>query len=288
MGCVLVFDVDNTLTPPRKPLLPEMATALHRLAVPFHLAAGSDLPLVREQLLEPLLASGFRGELDAFVCNGADRYRCRLGRSLAIEPLFCFRLRDHLGPESLAELTSLLARLLDEPEFSLAGSGVTVRGPRIIDRGSMINLAPMGRPERLDAQDHANRAAFVAFDRRTAYRERLLARLREETRPWQERFGLRVTLGGQTSFDLVIQGHDKSFPLRALLAEGASEVWYFGDALHPLGNDSAVLDWIEQWNGDRPCPVRAVPVAGWEDTLRAIEPFCAPAPLSTAARGEGT
>lgn len=267
MRRVLVFDVDNTLTPPRRPLAPPMAARLCRLAVPFHLAAGSDLALVQEQVLEPLATAGFRGSLDAFVCNGADRYRCRFAGSLAVERIASFRLRDHLGDANFTALLAAIEELLEDAEFSLAGSGVAVRGPRIIDRGSMINVAPMGRPTHLTAADHANRAAFVAFDRATGYRTRFLARLQAAIAPWRERYGLRLTLGGQTSFDLVVEGFDKSFPLRALLAEGADEVLYFGDALHPHGNDSVVLEFIERWPGPAPCPVRAIPVAGWEDTL---------------------
>jgi len=42
----VVFDVDNTLTPPRRPLEPEMAAALQHLSVPFFVCAGSDLRLI--------------------------------------------------------------------------------------------------------------------------------------------------------------------------------------------------------------------------------------------------
>ena len=224
MSLALVFDVDNTLTPPRQPLRPEMAAALGRLPFAFHLAAGSDLALVQQQVLEPLRVLGFRGSLDAFVCNGADRYRCTVAEEVRIQPLSSFRLRDHLGPQIFAELCALLERVLHSPEFSLAGSGVIVRGPQVIDRGSMINFAPMGRPDSLTEQDYANRGAFVEFDRRTRYRERLLAYLRSATAEWQQRFRLRITLGGQTSFDLVIEGYDKRYPLETLLREGASSL----------------------------------------------------------------
>lgn len=272
MRLVIVFDVDNTLTPPRQTLRPGMAEALCRLPFPFHLAAGSDLPLVQEQVLEPLREFGFRGPLDAFVCNGADRYRWRVeGGGVRIERISSFRLRDHLGEPAFNELCALLKRVLREPEFSLAGSGVTVRGPQVIDRGSMINFAPMGRPRSLGEQDYANRAAFVEFDRRTGYRQRLLAHLRRATEEWQRRYRLRITLGGQTSFDLVVEGYDKRYPLDTLLREGAESLLYFGDALHPGGNDSAVVEWIEGWKGGSECPVRAVAVRGWEDTLQQVE-----------------
>ncbi|GIW43235.1 MAG: haloacid dehalogenase [Candidatus Binatia bacterium] len=268
----IVFDVDNTLTPPRAPLSPEMGRALAALAAPFHLAAGSDLRLVSEQLLEPLARLGFQGSFDAFVCNGADRYRCvvQAGRVHA-EPRFRFVLRDYLGAARFAMLWEAIERVLDEPEFALPGGTIEIVGPRLIDRGSMINVVPMGRPEKMDAAAYAQREAFVAFDRETGYRRRLLERLRQTISPWSENQGLRVSLGGQTSFDVVVEGYDKRFPLRTLLAEGVERVLYFGDALHPEGNDRAVVEFIAAWPGSEPCPVEAVAVGSWQDTLHQLE-----------------
>lgn len=266
-GTALVFDVDNTLTPPRQPLAPAMADALQRLRLPFHLAAGSDLELVVQQVVQPLHERGFRGAFDAFVCNGSDRYRCCLGPDLDIQPRFRFRLRSHLGDEVFHQLVRRVEEILREPEFDLEASGVQVVGERIIDRQSMINVAPMGRPRIMSPEAYAQRAAFVEFDQRTRYRARLLERLRGAVAPWAESHGLRVTLGGQTSFDIVVQGFDKGFPLRTLLDEGVKKILYFGDALHADGNDRAVLDFIDHWQPRGTCPVEALPVRNWEDTL---------------------
>ncbi|MCX8073851.1 MAG: hypothetical protein N3C12_15635 [Candidatus Binatia bacterium] len=263
----IVFDVDNTLTPPRAPIREEMAEVLCRLDPVFHLAAGSDLKLVMEQLVEPLAEYGFEGRFDAFVCNGADRYRCLVrGGEVEVQPVSRFALRDHLGETAFDALLRSVSILLNEREFCLEASGVPVRGEQIINRGSMINVVPMGRPAQMDAEAYAQRAAFVEFDRRTGYRLRLLERLRTLIAPWQASHGLRVTLGGQTSFDIVVEGHDKRFPLRALLSEGVQRILYFGDALHPEGNDRAVLEFIDEWAGVGNCPVEAVAVENWEDT----------------------
>jgi len=94
--------------------------------------------------------------------------------------------------------------------------------------------------------------------------------LRDLCAPWQEK-GLRVALGGQTSFDIVVQDYDKRHPLRVLLDEGFVALTYFGDALHEGGNDAAVLEFIAQWPAGEPCPVTAVHVQGWEDTLARLQ-----------------
>lgn len=267
----LVFDVDNTLTPPRAPIRQEMAQVLMRLMMPFHLAAGSDLPLVVEQVVEPLAHFGFEGTFDAFVCNGADRYRCTVFHgSVRVEPLFRFSLRTHLGEEAFAQLCEGVRQLLAEPEFSLEGSGVLVCGEQLIDRGSMINVVPMGRPRRMSLEGYEQRALFVEFDRRTGYRQRFLERLRNLLAPWRESHGVRVTLGGQTSFDIVVEGYDKRFPVQSLVREGIRKIVYFGDALHAEGNDRAVLEFIASWQEPTPCPVEAIAVKDWQDTCRRL------------------
>lgn len=262
----LVFDIDNTLTPPRRALQAEMAEALCGCRIPFHLAAGSDLELVCPQLIEPLYERGFRGGFDAFVSNGSHHVRCRLGATIDLQTVFELRLREHLGPVSFGALCSVLVSTLDSPEFSLAGTKLCVDGPRLNDRGGMINLAPIGRPAQMTSAAYERRDAFVAFDLATEYRARLLAHLQQILAPWRENHGLRVTLGGQTSFDLIIDGYDKRYSLRALLAAGYERLTYIGDAFYPGGNDAAVLELVGEWSPGS-CPIEVVQVSGWEDTL---------------------
>jgi hypothetical protein len=263
----IVFDVDNTLTPPRHPLRPVMASALCRLAVPFALAAGSDLDIMKDQLLEPLHAFGFRGSFDAFLCAGATRYRCALGDRLEVRIIDDFSLEEHLGREGMAMLLGLLERSLARPEFRLPPH-LSVIGDRIIDCKSMVNLAPIGRPRggNLSEEARRNRDAFVAFDRQSGYRRRFLGHLQAELMPIFGGKGLVVSYGGQTSFDLVVRGRDKTSPVRMLLDSGFEEVCYFGDALFEGGNDAAVLDLIQEW-GEGPCPIKAVRVDGCDETL---------------------
>ena len=270
MTQALVFDIDNTLTPPREALDREMAERLGALQTRFALAAGSDLGLLMSQFFEPLHAYGYRGVFDAFICNGASRYRCSCGDSLAVTPVDEFSLAGHLGPARFAALYALLEGLWSDPRFALPES-VPIAGPRIIDRQAMINIAPSGRQRgALSSEARRSRDEFVAFDTRTGYRERLLPVLRaalDERLPGND---LLLTLGGQTSFDLVVRGRDKSFAVSSLLAEGATHVTYFGDALFPGGNDAAVSDFVASWPGGR-CPVDVIQVSDYQHTARLME-----------------
>lgn len=266
----VVLDIDNTLTPPRRPLEHEMADTLKRLTVPFFLGAGGDLRLVSEQFIEPLHEFGYRGTFDAFLCNGPTRYRCQLSDSISTTLLRHFAMKEHLGAEKFARMMQIVQATLDREEFRLPPP-MRVIGDLIIDRESMINVAPIGRPrERLNEEAHKNRDAFRDYDARTGYRRRFLSHLTRELAAFAPD-GLFVSLGGETSFDLVIRGNDKGFPMKTLLEEGFDHVWYIGDALFEGGNDEAVLKYIAQWKGPQPCPAAAVQVAGWRDTMDALQ-----------------
>ncbi len=259
MTAAIVFDIDNTLTPPREALDAAMARRLGELRRPFALAAGSDRELLMSQFFEPLHAHGYRGQFDAFICNGASRYHCVSGRTLELTAVDEFSLAEHLGARGFAALLGLLHELLEDPRFALPSS-VTVLGERVIDRGAMINLAPSGRPKgALSPQARRSRDEFVAFDAQTGYRAKVfpaLRRLIDERLPGND---LRVTLGGQTSFDIVVQGRDKSYAVRSLLDAGMEHVTYVGDALFPGGNDAAVSDFVAAWPGGA-CPVEVIQV----------------------------
>lgn len=264
-----VFDIDNTLTPPREALEAPMAAALAQLNVPFALAAGSDAPLLMSQFFTPLHRFGFRGAFDAFVCNGASRYRCSCAQELEVDEVDGFSLSDHLGERSFATLRHLLEELLEDPQFELPRE-CGVLGERIVDRGSMINFAPIGRPKgELSEEGRALRKRFVAFDQLEGYRHRGLIRLRNEIAERLPDANLAISFGGQTSFDLVVRGRDKSFAVRSLLDEGYQHVTYFGDALFPGGNDVAVLEFVQSW-AEGPCPVEVVQVDGPEQTHAAL------------------
>ena len=266
----IVFDIDNTLTPPREPLDKDMAERLSALGRPFALAAGSDRELLMSQFFEPLHAHGYRGEFDAFICNGASRYRCQCGDTLRVSAIDEFSLRAHLGAENFGQLVSLLDQLLGDPRFALP-SRVPILGERIVDRQAMINLAPSGRLKgALSDAARRSRDQFVAFDVETGYRARLMPVLRRAIDERLPDNDLLLTLGGQTSFDIVVRGRDKSFAVRTLLDEGIERVTYVGDALFPGGNDAAVADFVASWPGGN-CPVDVIAVSDFRHTAALMD-----------------
>lgn len=271
MELALLFDIDGTLTPPRRRLLPEMAAALGRLTVPFHVAAGSDLPLVQPQFLEPLWEYGFRGDFEAFLSNGSAHYRCEYRREPSLVKIEEFNFRRHFGDEDYAELLETTEAILDDAAFRLPPP-LRVLGERLVDRSSMLNVTPIGRPRgELDGAAIENRERFAEFDRETGYRRKMLEVFEARLGQLQAEHELLIMLGGETSFDFVVAGMDKTNAVRGLFAEGYERLVFVGDALFEGGNDSVISDYIAAWDGRGECPLEAIQVDGWEDTLRALE-----------------
>lgn len=267
MKNALVFDIDNTLTPPRRALKQEMADILKGLEIPFFLVAGSDLPLIKDQFIKPLHEFGFRSEFDAFLCNGATRYRCKFSDTFSIDTIRDFDFQNYLGDDNFKFMLSVIEQTLKMKEFLLPPPMI-VLGKQITFRHSMVNVAPIGRPEgQLTAEAYKNRDALVEYDNKTGFRRKMLAHLNDKLAKLRDEKKLFISLGGETSFDIVIEGNDKSYAIHTLLNEGFEKLLFFGDALFEGGNDEAILHYINKWPKDKHCPVQAIPVSNWKETI---------------------
>jgi len=269
MKMALVFDIDNTLTYPRQPIDKTMTEVLKRLRVPFSVAAGSHLLLLKKQFFSPLYDFGFCGQFAAFLSNGAVHYYCDYSHEMSIELVSEFNIQAHLGEADYNCLWKKLAETLEMEEFLLPPS-LKIVDHRIVNRGSMINLCPIGRKELEDSDAQCNRTKFVEFDRATGYREKVLGHLDQELAFLIHEKQLKITLGGQTSFDIGIVGQDKTKPVRMLLDDGFEKVIFIGDALFEGGNDAAINEFIKAWPMKSECPVEAIQVNSPSDTIDII------------------
>jgi len=265
----LAFDIDSTLTYPRQPIDKTMTEVLKRLTVPFSVAAGSHLLLLKKQFFSPLYDFGFRGQFAAFLSNGAVHYQCDYSHKMSIELVSEFNIKAHLGEADYHFLWNKLAKTLEREEFLLPAS-LTIVDNRIVNRGSMINLCPIGRKEQEDPDAQQNRERFVEFDRSTGYREKVIRYLNQELASLVREKQLKITLGGQTSFDIGILGQDKTKPVRTLLDDGFEKVVFIGDALFEGGNDAAINEFIKAWPASSACPVEAIQVNSPKETIEVI------------------
>jgi phosphomannomutase len=254
----LIFDIDATLTEPRKPINIEMIQVLKNLSCPFVIAAGSDLSILNNQFFEPLKQAGWNSLFHAFICNGANHYTFNGALELITE----FNLKDCLKLE--------YPRLLDTLQEGLEKFYIESFGPTIIERGSMINVCPIGRPSTTSEAYYLNRRKFVALDENTHYRQKFMEWLRDKLKDLIDEYNLTIMLGGETSFDIGIQGQDKTRSVHYLLSQGYQEIYFFGDALFENGNDAVMLDFINTYQ--KPiCPLKTIQVTSYHDTIRQLK-----------------
>jgi hypothetical protein len=89
------------------------------------------------------------------------------------------------------------------------------------------------------------------------------AQMRARLTPLIEQRQLSIALGGQTSFDIGVEGQDKAKAVKVLLDSGFEHVVFFGDALFEGGNDAP----IQHLANRIPSQVEAVAVESWQDTM---------------------
>ncbi len=271
---VLLMDIDGTLTPPRQPIEKKMSDYLERLSIPFFVAAGSDFTLLDKQFFSPLKEFGFKKDLEAFINNGSIHYQFTYSEDYRYSIKEEFNIREHLGEDDYKYLIGVLKEALANSRFKLE-EPLKVIGETIVDRGGMINFSTIGRPvkkENLNESEIENREWFVEFDRKNEYRQKMKTHIETCCEKLILEKNLLVMLGGETSFDIVIKGKDKTNAVRILLErEGIESVTFIGDALFNGGNDSVIMEYIETWNNKMECPLKAVPVKSWEDTIRVFE-----------------
>lgn len=268
MKTALLLDIDGTLTPAREKLKKEMADALSELLVPFHVAAGSHLELVKPQFLDPLNEFGFKKNFNGFLNNGASHFLCSYDPEYNIELLDEFNFKEYLGDEFYNQMIGVINKVIESESFKLP-SQCSVIGPQIVDRNSMLNFAPIGRPSGdLSEEAIRNRKAYFKFDSESGHRDEILAYLNDKLVRLIEEKKLLILKGGQTSFDFVIEGKDKTNGFLTLQKQGVEEVHFLGDALHENGNDWVITRFRKNWKGADPCPLKAIEVKNWKDTIQ--------------------
>ena len=216
---IALFDVDGTLTIARGEVTAEMNTFLASLRerVVIGTVGGSDLPKQKEQLGEDVSE-----RFDyVFAENGLTALK-------GDQTLGSQSFREYLGEDRLRELINFilgyLAKLTDVP---------VKRGTFIEYRNGMLNVSPIGR-----ACSRPERNEFEAWDKINKCRETMVGVLEKE---FGERFGLKFSIGGQISFDVIPMGWDKTYCLQFLEDQGYEEIHFFGDKTYEGGNDYEIF-----------------------------------------------
>ncbi|EIW66513.1 phosphomannomutase [Tremella mesenterica] len=215
-GVICMFDVDDTLTPPRQKGTPEMIAALRELRdlVATAFVGGSNLEKITGQLhvegQEVLNSFDY-----CFAENGLIAYK--LGRELDSASFI-----KYVGEENYKTLVNFILKYLSEVDCPVK------RGTFIEFRNGMINISPVGRNA-----SQPEREAFQEYDKIHNIRPKMVEALREKF----AHLNLTYSIGGQISFDVFPTGWDKTYCLRHVEDEGFKEIHFFGDKTYKGGND---------------------------------------------------
>jgi len=234
-GVIALFDVDGTLSAPRKVADPKMMEFMQKLreTVDVGIVGGSDLVKIKEQIGE-----NAPNEYEyLFSENGLNAIKA--GKEFAVQSF-----KEFLGEEKLKTFINFVLHYIADLDIPIK------RGTFIEFRNGMLNVSPIGRN-----CSQSERDEFEKFDEGAGVRKKMVADLQAKFAD----FGLTYSIGGQISFDVFPNGWDKTFCLQFL--EEYKEVHFFGDKTYKGGNDHEIFE-----------SARTVghTVTSWEDTMKQV------------------
>lgn len=209
----LIFDLDGTLCPSKKRVLPEIEQALIELSESHDLwiVTGATYDQIKAQVTEPLL-SKFTG---VYSCLGTQCYDSQGNKTFECTAEF---------PKSLYCDLENLYMSCEFPEKVEA---------TITDRQAMLNYCVIGAE-----QTDELRAKFSEWDKQHRYREHVID-IMSQCYPDYE-----FAAGGMVSIDITQKGFDKSLILKN--PDLKDDVLFFGDKCEPGGNDYPLVKAIEE------------------------------------------
>ena len=199
----VIIDVDGTLTPSRGKIDEKFSQFFFDFCTLNHvyLVTGSDKPKTVEQIGNVIYGMAKR----VYNCSGSEVW----------EGSKQIKVNDWKLPR---DARIWLQDKLEESSFPLR------TGLHIEERSGMVNFSVVGRNATM-----GERKLYVKYDIENNERN-LIAELFEERFP-----KIQAKVGGETGIDIFPLGSDKSQILRDF--DPNDELHFFGDAMHPAGND---------------------------------------------------
>ncbi|KAJ8460311.1 hypothetical protein OPV22_033237 [Ensete ventricosum] len=213
---IALFDVDGTLTAPRKVITPQMLEFMRQLreVVSVGVVGGSDLVKITEQLGKTVIH-----DYDyVFSENG----------------LLAHKNGELIGRQSLKSLfvEDKLKEFINFTLHYIADLDIPIkRGTFIEFRSGMLNVSPIGRNCSQEERDE-----FEKYDKVHNIRQKMVSVLREKF----AHMDLTFSIGGQISFDVFPRGWDKTYCLKYL--GEFQEIHFFGDKTYKGGNDYEIYE----------------------------------------------
>ena len=254
MKNIVLFDMDGTLTEPRKQISLIMIKKIKKLAKYSNIGivTGSPINYVIEQC-ETLWYNNksLSKKITLLPCNGTQRYTILDGKEYIKKNNAS--MIDEMGNENYQKLVRCI--LLIQHKLSEENKNLKLSGNFVSYRGSVLNWCPIGRDSNFEDRD-----IFVEIDNREKIRRKLIDRIKLLVCS-KDINNIQISLGGSTSLDFYPVGWDKTYSLKYF---NNHKIWFVGDRCFGEGNDRSIFEALRDSNG-------SFSTASIENTLEIIE-----------------
>ena len=212
-----IFDVDGTLTEPRKMMTPAMAREFKEWASgkELFIATGSDYAKTKQQVPESVL-NCFKL---IFCCMGNE---IRDNSGYVIEKSN-FQISEDLDND--------LMKILKESKYH------TKTGNHIEFRTGMVNFSIVGR-----SANFVQRSEYNSWDAINSERQKIVDFINKKYPT------LDATIGGSISIDINEEGKDKGQIINYLENKEVQKIVFVGDKCYPGGNDYGIIRELKKSN----------------------------------------
>lgn len=211
MSTYHIFDIDGTITEPRKPMDEDFVQSFSNFCN-FNnviLVSGSDSILIEEQIPQEIL-----GKVKLYTCSGV------VGLCHDVD----YEINDD-------ELTRYLEMILENSDFS------PKTGKHINNRTGMINFSVVGR----NATDK-ERNDYILFDKLFQERKSIVLNLEKKFTNYE------FHIGGEISIDISKKGINKSLVAKDILTfDPKAYIIFYGNQILN-GNDYPLAKFIQDNN----------------------------------------
>jgi len=231
---ITLFDMDGTLTEPRKEFDKSLLRVLSELSSisDIGIVSGSDYNYISEQLHFLMYKTSLRYKLQLFPCNGTKHYTPPEHSDDDFELKYEVNMQEQVGEETFQELIGLILK----QQVSYSSKLPCLSGHFVDYRGSMINWCPIGRNA-----SQKQREQFVQWDTSFNFRDHAMNYFNGF--PFLLENNIQVKLGGDTSFDIYPAGWDKTYCLNHL--SEYDNIYFVGDRCGVGGNDKELFDKLQ-------------------------------------------
>lgn len=219
---IALFDLDNTLSEPFRPISNEMSVSFARVMayLPTSIMSAANLDRIEIEVLSRLDAGVDLSRLTLFTANAG---QCFAFEKNHWKSRYSFEFTD----EQLARIRSTLEESIRETGVL---EGTKPYGEQYIDYKGYFAFTALG----VGAPVEERKKWDPDFTKRSVIRDSVASKLPE----------FDVYIGGSTSIDITLKGISKAYGIRWLskqLGIPASDMLYVGDALYEGGNDEVVV-----------------------------------------------